>query len=58
MLGDDKVGCVFPIIIVSILHDAGFRPSDLQEDASLFTREIVPTFNEIPYEKNDAKDSK
>lgn len=42
MPGDDRVGYVYPMIIVSILHNAKFRPSDPQEDAPLFTREIVP----------------
>ena len=33
----DKVGCVFPMIIISILSHAEFEPKDNREDAALLS---------------------
>ena len=31
-----KVGCILPVVVVSILHHVEFGPNDHREDASLF----------------------
>ena len=33
------VGCIFPMVVVSILPHAEFGRNDHQEDASLFTKQ-------------------
>ena len=41
-MNDDKVGCIFPMVVVSILPQAEFGPNDHQEDAPYFTFGLNP----------------
>ena len=49
-----KVGCVFLMVVVFILHKAKFRPNDHREDAPHFKDPLVDfiyVFSKIVFEK-------
>ena len=55
-----KVGCVFPVAVVSVLPHAEFGPNDYQEDAphfKLLSGYLSAHLTQLPSDKTPKQDS-